>query len=498
MLVSDSPIKPALPRFEMFDSEQCKAIHDASLKILRQTGFRVHQSDALGLLREAGADIKGDNLVRIPADLVDWALKEAPRAIGLCSRGSDHVSVPLESKSVTFGPGSDCLNYLDPRTGGRRPFAVRDLEDCIRVVDALPHMGFVMSMGIPHDLMGTGEDTSSENVKLYQNVYLHQFAAMIEQSAKPIVFVCNDRADCEAIAAMASAAAGGLAGLQRSPTILLYSEPSTPLQHSKTATEKLLYMAEQKLPVVHSPAPMMGGTAPVTLAGGLALGNAEILSSLVMHQLKNAGAPFVYGSGLHHMDMMTSISVYGAPEFQLARVGVAAMARFYGLPSWGYAGHSDSMVMDGQAASDATFSVMIALLTGTNLVHDVGYLEAGLTTSPEMIVFTDEVIDMMNVFMGGVRLDADELATEIVHRIGPGGNFLVDEHTIENFRRLWQPTLFERRRAEDWQADGAKTLRDRLREKTIALMEEHKPEPLPDRVKQEVERILKSAGGSSA
>ena len=489
----DSPIKPALPRFDMFDAEQCEAIHKTSLEILQRTGIRVHQREALGLLGKAGADMEDDNLVRIPADLIDWALKEAPSVIGLCSRGSDQVSVPLEGKKVTFGPGSDCLNYLDPRTGARRPFTTRDLEDCIHVVDALPHMGFVMSMGMPHDLMGRGGDSRGRG-----NVYLHQFAAMIEHSTKPIVFVCNDRADCEAIAAMASAAAGSLAGLQRNPTILLYSEPSTPLQHSKTATEKLLYMAEHKLPVVHSPAPMMGGTAPVTLAGGLALGNAEILSSLVMHQLKNAGAPFVYGSGLHHMDMMTSISVYGAPEFQLARVGVAAMARFYSLPSWGYAGHSDSMVMDGQAASDVTFSVMIALLTGTNLVHDVGYLEAGLTTSPEMIVFTDEVIDMMNVFMGGVRLDADELATEIVHRIGPGGNFLTDEHTIENFRRLWQPTLFERRRAEDWQADGAKTLRDRLREKTVALMEEHNPEPLPDGVRQEVEYILKKPGGSPA
>ena len=109
---------------------------------------------------------------------------------------------------------------------------------------------------------------------------------------------------------------------------------------------------------------MMGGTAPATLAGGLAIGNAEVLSGLVMHQLKHRGAPFIFGSGLHHMDMRTMISVYGAPEFQLARVGVMEMGRHYGLPTWGYAGHSDSCAMDEQAATDATFSVLVALLVG--------------------------------------------------------------------------------------------------------------------------------------
>jgi trimethylamine--corrinoid protein Co-methyltransferase len=119
----------------------------------------------------------------------------------------------------------------------------------------------------------------------------------------------------------------------------LYSEPTTPLQHSRTALEKLLLMAEAGLPVVHSPAPMMGGTAPVTLAGGLALGTAEALSGLLIQQLKRRGAPFVFGSGLHHLDMKTSISVYGAPEFQLARLAVADLGRFLLA---GIRRHSDS------------------------------------------------------------------------------------------------------------------------------------------------------------
>jgi trimethylamine--corrinoid protein Co-methyltransferase len=477
----------ALPQFKMLSQEQCELVHRASLEILRRTGVRVYHDGALDLLGQTDAVITDEErpaggsrqaLVRLPPNLVEWALKQAPSRVPLCGRGSDLVAAPLEGREVNFGPGSDCPNYLDPRSGAHRPFTTADVIDCIHVVDALPEMNFCMSMGIPSDL-GTA------------NAYRQQFALMLEHGTKPIVFVCDDRSDCEAIAAMAAAAAGDMESLRLNPTLLLYSEPSTPLKHTQTATSKLLYMAEKALPIVHSPAPMMGGTAPMTLAGGLALGNAEVLSSLVMHQLRRPGAPFVYGSGLHHMDMRTTISVYGAPEFQLARVAVAEMGRFYGLPTWGYAGHSDSCTMDEQAAADAAFSVLVALLAGHNLVHDVGYLEAGLTTSPEMIVFTAEMISMMRRFVEGMSLDAESLALEVLHKVGPGGDFLTADHTLRHFREFWQPTLFDRRRIERWAAAGSPRLGKRLRERTLAIIQAHKPTPLPDGVREEIRYILR-------
>jgi trimethylamine--corrinoid protein Co-methyltransferase len=461
----------------MLSNEQCETIHLASLEILRRTGVRVYHDEALSLLRTAGAIITDGNLVRFTPGLVEWALGQAPSRIALCGRGSHEVLAPLEGREVNFGPGSDCLNYLDPRTGQRRVFTTDDVIDCIRVVDALPELTFCMSMGIPSDL-----ETA--------NPYRWQFAKMLENTTKPIVFVCDDRADNEAIVAMAAAAAGGIEELRLSPTLLLYSEPSTPLKHSETATSKLLYMAEQSLPIVHSPAPMMGGTAPATMAGGLALGNAEVLSSLVMHQLTRPGAPFVYGSGLHHLDMRTTISVYSAPEFELARIAVAELGRIYRLPTWGYAGHSDSLVMDEQAAADAVFSVLVSLLAGSNLVHDVGYLEAGLTTSPEMIVFTAGMIDMMRHFTSGISLDAEELAMDVIHQVGPGGEFLSTDHTLAHFRDFWEPDLFSRRRAGDWIEAGNERLGNRLREKTVQILDEHKPEPLPAATREEIDYIL--------
>ena len=181
---------------------------------------------------------------------------------------------------------------------------------------------------------------------------------------------------------------------------------------------------------------MMGGTAPVTIGGAVALGNAEVLSSLVMHQLKNQSAPFLYGHGVHHMDMKDMISVYGAPEFQLARVMAAEMGRFYGLPVWGYASHSDSKVVDGQAAADAQFSVLVALLAKTNLNHDVGYLESGLTNSPEYMVLTNEIISMTRRFVEGVQIDDEALAVNVINDVGPGGEFLNDPLATQN-RKNW-------------------------------------------------------------
>jgi trimethylamine--corrinoid protein Co-methyltransferase len=210
----------------------------------------------------------------------------------------------------------------------------------------------------------------------------------------------------------------------------------------------------------------------------------------VIHQLQRPGAPFVYGVQVHHMDMRTTISVYGAPEYELARVMSAEMGRYYRLPTWGNAGMTDGCVLDEQAALDIAFSIQVALLTGTNLVHDVGYLEAGLTTSPESIVLSAEVIAMLRRFGQGVRIDAESLALETIHQVGPGGSFLTHPHTLNHFRELWQPTLMNRQRFANWLQDGGTRLGDRLRDKTVAMMDAHQSEPLPGAVRDEITYIL--------
>ena len=474
----------ALPRLTMLDQSDREAIHNASLEILRRTGVRVYHRPAVDILRQGGATVTDDNLVRIPPALVEWALAQAPTQVTLCRRGDTRPSVILAGHNVHYGPGSDCPNYLDPRTAARRPFRTADVVDCIRLVDALPELDFCMSMGIPSEWAGSAEDGRPAGP------YQLQYALMLQHTEKPVVFVCDDVRDCEAIAAMAAAAAGGMEELRLNPTLALYSEPTTPLKHSDTATGKLLFMAERGLPLIHSPAPMMGGAAPVTLAGGMALGNAEVLSSIVIQQLKRPGAPFIYGVQAHHMDMRTTISVYGSPEYELARVASAEMARFYNLPIWGNAGMTDSLALDEQAAAEAAFSILVAQLTGTHLAHDVGYLEAGLMTSPEMIVLCAEIITQVRQFARGVRLDAEQLALDVIHSVGPGGSYLIEDHTLRHFREAWQPALFGRYRMADWLRHGSEGLGVRLRDRTIAKMESHRPHAPSDAVLREIEAIL--------
>ncbi len=467
----------ALPRLQLLNREQCGTIHHAALDILRRTGARVHHHEALNLLRQAGCLISDGSLVRFPPSLVKWALGQAPSTIALCRRGSTRAAFRLEGMNVAFGPGSDCRNYLDPRTGRHRLFTAADVVDCIRLVDACDELDFCMSMGIPSDI---------DSIRPYR----HQFSLLIQNTDKPIVFVADDRADCEIIVAMAAAAAGSFEELALNPSILCYSQVTTPLVHNEASTGKLLYLSELAVPIVHQPSPMMGGTAPMSMAGALAIGNAEILSGLVIQQLKRQGAPFVYGGGQHHMDMGTTVSVYGAPEFDLERIAVAEMARYYNLPSWGYAGCSDSCILDEQAAADATASVMTALLSGQNLVHDIGYLESGLTTSPEMILYSDEIIGRMKVFAAGMALDNESLALDLIDEVGPGGTFLTSDHTFRHFRDFWQPRFFSRRRRDQWTSEGSLRMGDRIREKVISIMETHRPAALSEQLCSEIAYIM--------
>jgi trimethylamine---corrinoid protein Co-methyltransferase len=467
----------ATPRFQLFSREQCEAVHLATLDILRRTGTRVYHREARELLIEAGCLISDETLVKYPPSLVEWAITQAPSTIALCERGSSRAAFTLEAKNVAFGTGSDCRNFIDPRNGEYRLFRSADVVDCIRLVDACKEIDFCMSMGIPSDV---------DAIK----PYAYQFSLMLQNTAKPIVFIADDLSDCKSIVAMAAAAAGGYKELELSPNLLCYSQVTTPLIHNEESTDKLLYMAEKAVPVVHQPSPMMGGTAPMSMAGGLVLGNAEVLSSLVIHQLKRQGTPFLYGGGQHHIDMQTTISVYSAPEFDLERVAVAEMARFYNLPSWGYAGCTDSCIFDEHAAADASLSIMTALLSGQNLVHDIGYMEAGLTFGPEMVLYCDEIISRMKAFSRGINLDSESMALDLIDEVGPGGAFLTTDHTFHHFRDFWQPKYFNRRRRDDWVRDGSKSMGEKLREKVVEIMDNHRPAEPPAGLSEEINYIL--------
>lgn len=468
------------PQFAVLSATQLQDIHRAALEVLRRTGLRFHHAGVLDMLKKAGAFISDGDLVKFPSRLVEEALSTAPGRVVMCDRNGN-PAMDLEGNRVYFGTGSDCIYLLDPATGEHRPFVEADLPDAYHLCDALPNIAFVMSIGIPSDVAGA-------------LTYDVQMAHMLEDTVKPIVFVTNDGSSCQRAIDMAAAVAGGHDALREQQHILLYSEPSSPLQQSETALDKLLMMAENELPVVHSPGPQMGAVVPITLAGGLVLSLAEILSSLVVHQLKRPGAPFVFGAGIHHMDMSSMQICYASPEFQLTKAAIAELGRWYGLPTWGYAGCSDAKVLDEQAAVEATLSVIMAKLSGGNLIHDVGYMESGLTTSYEMIVLTDELVGMAENLLKGIEVNESTLMLDEIHKVGPGGSYLKSKTTRDHYREFWFPGLLDRARRQKWLDEGGTTLGQRLNARVKKILADHQPEPLAAEKKKKIQAILSKAG----
>jgi trimethylamine--corrinoid protein Co-methyltransferase len=469
----------ASPHFGVLSEQQMDDIHSASLEILWRTGSRMYCQEALELLQRAGADVSDGNLVRIPPHLVEWALRTAPSRVVLANRNGERV-MALEDHKTYYGTGSDCPNILDHETGQRRLFRKEDIEQGIRLCDALAHIDFVMSMGLASNVPIKTSDR-------------HQFEAMVLNTVKPIVFTAHDLDGIRDIVDMAAAAVGGLDELRHNPTLILYAEPTTPLVHTRESVEKLLFMAENNLPVLYAPGMLRGGTAPVTLAACLALANAESLTGLLITQLKREGAPLVLGGGALIMDMRTMVSSYGAPELQLAGAALAGMAQHYGLPRFSSAGASDSKVVDQQAMIEGTISVLMQALSGANLVHDVGFLECGLTSSFEMVVAIDEVIAMVKQIVKSVEINDETLALDVIHKVGPGGSFIAEDHTARHFRGVWFPRLLNRQNYEAWAADGKQTMGDRMRQKVREILAAHQPQPLPTQAVERIQGIVQAA-----
>lgn len=465
--------------FSALNDAQIQKLHLATLDILERTGVAVLNGEAKALLLDAGAWPGEGDRVRIPSWMVKEALAKAPEKVVLHKRTGER-SVPLEADRVFFGTGSDTPNTIDPYERKRRRSVKDDTRKFALLCDYLPNFDFVMSMGIAEDAR------EGDN-------YVEEFESMLLGTSKPIVFTANGRRDMETIYEMSTVVAGDADALKRRPFLLHYAEPISPLMHSEGGTDKLLFCAEKHIPVVYVSGCTSGGTMPVTLAAAITVANAECLSGLVIAQLKSPGCPFIYGANVGTIDMRTCQYAYASPEHSLTNSIFAGMAHYYKLPVWGLAGASDSKVFDEQAAAEGLFSIFAALLSGANLVHDVGYIEMGLTSSMEMVTHADEMISMCRRFVAGVTLDTDSLAADLIDSVGPQGNYIDKVHTAENFRsQHWLPRFMDHRSYHAWSEAGGPTLYERLNAEVKSILESHEPAPLPDDKKREIRRIIDS------
>jgi trimethylamine--corrinoid protein Co-methyltransferase len=279
--------------------------------------------------------------------------------------------------------------------------------------------------------------------------------------------------------------------LRAKPYFIYYGEPISPLKYPVESVDKLLFCAEKSIPAIFSPAPIAGSTAPMTIAGHVAQGLAESFCGLVIHQLKTEGAPFIMGMGPAVLDMITSQCSYNAPEYLLAYMAIVEMSHYYDLPNWGYAGTSDSQVPDEQATFEAGLLSFLAAMAGSNLNHDVGYLDFGRTGSLEMIVVLDEIIDQVRRLYRGIPVNDETLAVDVVKEVGADGNFLTQMHTLNHLRSTqWQPKLISRVGFEKWQSAGSTTLLDRGREKLQQILKDYQPSLIPENQARQIQDLV--------
>jgi trimethylamine---corrinoid protein Co-methyltransferase len=471
------PITTLHPAIQMLSDEQIVAIHNTSLAILSRTGIVMKNEAARRLLLDAGAR-ESEGRIKIPDHLITHAIRVASSYIRMYNR-LGQCSLPLEMGKVFFGSGSDCLCTIDVETGRRRRATAEDVRQMAHLCDGLGQLDFVMSMANPSDVPT-------------EDIYIHEFVGMIRGSVKPNVYTAANRADMEDIYRIACAVAGSETQLYHRPFMMFYGESISPLLYNDESVDKLLFCAEKGIPVTYPPSPNTGGGGPITLAGALALGNAECLVGLLLTQLVRPGTPFLYGMNTAALDMKTAVVSYGAPEWPTGMAAWSDLARYYNLPVWGAAGATDSKVVDAQAGFEAAVSIMSAFLCRCNLVHDVGYIEYGTTASMEMLVIADEIIRDVHCIMDGVEVNECTLALDVIDRARPGGGFLADDHTLANWRwAQWRADLVDRQRYDAWLSGGSKDMAARASERARKILATHEVITLPQAAEEEISAVLK-------
>ena len=461
--VEEITMRPTLSFLSREDKEK---IDRAAFEILSDIGMKILHDEALELLKNSGCHVGKNRMVKIPGKLVRQAIESAPQNIPVFDREGTQV-MDVGGHRSYFGTGSDLIYALDSRTMKRHRCVLADVARAAKVADALPNIDFLMSFAHPSEF-------SADRANLMS------FQSMAANSIKPIVCTAASRGELREMWEIGCILRNGENELRAKPYAIYYGEPVSPLKFPVESLDKLLFCAEKFMPVIYSPAPIAGSTAPMTIAGQVAQGLAESLCGLVIHQQKAKGAPFIIGTGPAVLDMITGECCYNAPEYLLAYLAAVEMSQYYDLPNWGYAGTSDAQIPDEQAVFEAGLLTFLSAVSGSNLNHDLGYLDFGRTGSLELVVMLNEIIDQARRLCRGIPVNDDTLAIDVIREVGANGNFLIHEHTLRHLRSTqWRPELISRMGYEAWRESGSTSFLQRARTKLQQILQDHKPHPIP-------------------
>ena len=465
--------------FQILTPEERRAIHTASLRVLAETGVQVNNAPALSLLKSAGCTIDGDT-ARIPPALAEEAVAKAPHTFTLHSRDGDRTHT-VGGDNVIYNPGSAAIYFIDRETHKMRRGTAADFRDLVVLTDALDHIHAQSTALVPADAPDAVGD-------------LYRLHVVLTHSDKPVVTGAFTKEGLTDMKDMLESVVGGPDELRSRPRAVFDCCPSSPLMWSDVTCQNLMDCAAHGIPAEVLPAPQMGATSPVTVAGTLVEANAEFLSGAVISQLAAPGAPIVYGASPSAFDMRHTTARLGAIEAIMAACASAEMGKHYRVPTQAYLGLSDSKAVDGQSAFESGAGILLAALTGVNVVSGPGMQASENCQSLGKLVLDNELCGAAYRLARGVTVDDATLAAEVIAKVGPGGHFLAERHTREHLRReRFIPTdVLDRLSPDAWERAGSEDSTARARRRADEILREHAPPRLEGDALRSLEATLDS------
>lgn len=464
-------------KLEILNPEDVTKIHNATLDILEHVGVRFPSKNALKIWQENGADVDWDSMVvRVPPRLIDETLKRAPSEYTLSAR-SNEQDLPLDGDHVFLGTDGCGVEVIDLETGSLRRSSLQDVIDIARIADFIPEIGF-------HWVPVSAQDCPPETRGL------NELKAIWENSTKHVqTESIYSQSEAQAAVEMALAIAGTRQELRRRPVLSIMQCTTSPLGQDPGSLDAALIAAEAGIPVGFMTMASCITTGPATLAGTLAVGNAEVLSALVLIQLASPGAPVFYAAAQTSSDLRTGAYTGGGPEDFLFGAASNVLADYYGIPLSMGSFATGAKIPDWQAGIDNSLSTFMASIVMSDMLLGAGLLHGSRIWSYEQLLMDCEIFDLIEKMMRGIIVNEETLALDTIRTVGPGGNFLGQKHTAIHMRKRWVPQFMDRRTYEKWleEGDGA---RDWARAKAKEILAAHEPEPLDHQLSQELQKII--------
>jgi len=430
--------------FRPLSGADVEKIHQASLQVLGEVGFDVHNAEALELFKKSDAQVDEERrLVKVPAEMVAELVEKAPRSVVLYGRDEKH-NLDLGDGRVYLGTGGTALNILDAHSGVCRRAELGDLIEIIKLVEGLEHIHFIVLPTYPHDLP-------------QENVDVNRFFAGLNHTRKHVMGGVYTSRGIERVIQMAEMVAGSRQALRERPIISMITCGISPLRLDGKYGGFMIQVAREGIPVAVPTEPLCGATSPVTLAGNLVIQNCDSLINVMTTQLVNPGTPVIYGCVATSTDLRDLKYLGGSVESGLINAATAQMAQFYRLPYYATAGISDSKCIDAQCGYESAVNNLMVALSGANFIHDAaGLMEFAMTVCKEKYVVDNEIIGMAMRAVYGIEVNDQTLALDTIREVGPGGHFVAARHTRKFMKKEhYIPALSDRDQRNDWEERGS-------------------------------------------